>query len=347
MRRAAERGAVALRRLPAGTSQRARTRVLERLNLVTAQLPQGVTPTLGPDATGVGQIFWYTLESDQMNLRDLRTLQDWFVRYQLNSVPGVAEVAPLGGFVKQYQVNVDPNALLAYDISVDRVVEAVRQGNSDVGGRLVEFSGREYMVRGRGYVRSVDDIENIVVGTNMETRTPILVKHVGRVVMGPDLRRGVAELDGRGETVGAVVIMRSGEDALSVIERVRKKIREIEPSLPSGVKLVTTYDRGDDEVRSTAKPKVMILGGGPNRIGQGIEFDYCCVQAALALRDDGFETIMVNSNPETVSTDFDISDKLYFEPLTLEDVPRFPARPTPPGHRACATRYGTTSIGRR
>ena len=184
-------------------------------------------------------------ESGKRNLADLRSIQDWQLRYELQSLPGVAEVAPIGGFVRQYQINLDPNSLAAFKISLDKVIESIKAGNNDVGGRLVEFSGREYMVRGRGYIRSLADIENIVVGTNMETRTPILVKHVGRVVMGPDLRRGIAELDGRGETVGAVVIMRSGEDALSVIERVRAKIREIEPSLPSGVKIVTTYDRGE------------------------------------------------------------------------------------------------------
>ena len=225
----------------------ARSRTLEYLNNILPKLPEGVNVELARDETAVGWIFEYALvdESGKRNLADLRSIQDWQLRYEFQSLPGVAEVAPIGGFVRQYQINLDPNSLAAYKISLDKVIESIKAGNNDVGGRLVEFSGREYMVRGRGYIRSLADIENIVVGTNMETRTPILVKHVGRVVMGPDLRRGIAELDGRGETVGAVVIMRSGEDALSVIERVRAKIREIEPSLPSGVKIVTTYDRGE------------------------------------------------------------------------------------------------------
>lgn len=157
----------------------------------------------------------------------------------------VAEVASLGGFVKQYQVNVDPNALLAYDIPIDRVVEAVRQGNSDVGGRLVEFSGREYMVRGRGYIKKLSDVEDIVVGTSKQGGTPILIRNLGTVTLGPDIRRGIADLDGEGETVGAVVIMRYGENALKVIERVREKLSDLKPSLPPGVEVVTTYDRAE------------------------------------------------------------------------------------------------------
>lgn len=225
----------------------ARSRTLEYLNNILPKLPQGVNVELARDETAVGWVFEYALvdESGRHNLADLRSIQDWQLRYELQALPGVAEVAPIGGFVRQYQINLDPNSLAAYKISLDKVIESIKAGNNDVGGRLLEFTGREYMVRGRGYVRSIDDLENIVVGTNVETRTPILVKHVGRVVLGPDLRRGIAELDGRGETVGAVVIMRSGEDALSVIERVRAKIKAIEPSLPAGVKIVTTYDRGE------------------------------------------------------------------------------------------------------
>ena len=205
----------------------ARSRTLEYLNNILPKLPQGVNVELARDETAVGWIFEYALvdESGNHNLADLRSIQDWQLRYELQALPGVAEVAPIGGFVRQYQINLDPNSLAAYKISLDKIIESIKAGNNDVGGRLLEFTGREYMVRGRGYVRSVDDLENIVVGTNVETRTPILVKHVGRVVLGPDLRRGIAELDGRGETVGAVVIMRSGEDALSVIERVRAKVR--------------------------------------------------------------------------------------------------------------------------
>lgn len=225
----------------------ARSRTLEYLNNILPKLPQGVNVELARDETAVGWVYEYALvdETGRHNLADLRSIQDWQLRYELQSLPGVAEVAPIGGFVRQYQINLDPNALAAYKIPLSRVIDSIKAGNNDVGGRLLEFTGREYMVRGRGYIRSVADIENIVVGTNMQTRTPVLVKNVGRVVLGPDIRRGIAELDGRGETVGAVVIMRSGEDALSVIERVRAKIRDVTPTLPAGVKIVTTYDRGE------------------------------------------------------------------------------------------------------
>ncbi|MCW5968669.1 MAG: efflux RND transporter permease subunit [Blastocatellales bacterium] len=224
----------------------ARSRTLEYLSNITPKLPSGVSVELARDMTAVGWVFQYALvdTSGRHNLAELRSLEDWHLRYALQSLPGVAEVAPVGGFVRQYQVNLDPNSLAAYGIPIDRVTEAIRQGNNDVGGRLVEFSGREYMVRGRGYIRSVEDVEKIVVATN-ENGTPVLVSHLGRVVLGPDLRRGVAELDGQGETVGAIVIMRSGENAMKVIERVRAKLAEIEPTLPAGVKVVTTYDRGE------------------------------------------------------------------------------------------------------
>ncbi|MEW6731721.1 MAG: efflux RND transporter permease subunit [Acidobacteriota bacterium] len=225
----------------------ARSRTLEYLSNILPKLPQGVNVELARDETAVGWVFQYALvdTTGKHNLAELRSLQDWYLRYELQSIPGVAEVAPVGGFVRQYQVNLDPNALLAYKLPVDKVVEAIRQGNNDVGGRLVEFTGREYMVRGRGYLHSLADIENIVVGTNMESGTPILVKNLGSVVLGPDIRRGIAELDGKGETVGAIVIMRVGENALNVIERVRSKLIEIEPTLPKGVQIVTTYDRGE------------------------------------------------------------------------------------------------------
>src|SRR5688572_15112158 len=223
----------------------ARSRTLESLSKITASLPEGVRTELGPDATGVGWVFQYALvdTSGQQSLADLRSLQDWNLRYQLQSVPGVAEVAPIGGFVRQYQVNVDPNALLAYKVSITQVVDAIRKGNQDVGGRLVEFSGREYMVRGRGYARSLDALADIVVATDPETGTPTLVRHLGNVTMGPDLRRGVGELDGIGETAGGIVIMRQGENALSVIRRIEEKLEAIRPSLPPGVTIVTTYDR--------------------------------------------------------------------------------------------------------
>ena len=223
----------------------ARSRTLEYLSTILPKLPQGVNVELAKDATAVGWVYQYALvdTTGQHNLAELRSYQDWYLRYELQSVPGVAEVAPVGGFVRQYQVNLDPNALLAYNIPVDKVVAAIRESNNDVGGRLVEFSGREFMVRGRGYIRSVRDIENVVVGVNRESGTPILVKHLGTVVLGPDIRRGIAELDGEGEVVGGIVIMRFGENAMKVIERVKAKMKVV--SLPPGVKIVTTYDRSE------------------------------------------------------------------------------------------------------
>ncbi len=225
----------------------ARSRTLEYLSNILPKLPQGVNVELARDETAVGWVFQYALvdKTGQNNLAELRSFQDWYLRYAVQAVPGVAEVAPIGGFVKQYQVNIDPNALLAYDIPIDKVVEAVRQGNQDVGGRLVEFSGREYMVRGRGYIKQPSDVENIVIGTNKNGGTPILVKNVATVTLGPDIRRGIAELDGEGETVGGIVIMRYGENAEKVIQRVRAKLEEMKPSLPPGVEIVTTYDRAE------------------------------------------------------------------------------------------------------
>jgi Cu(I)/Ag(I) efflux system membrane protein CusA/SilA len=230
----------------------ARSRVLEYLNQVSGRLPRGVTPTLGPDASGVGWVFQYALidESRKYDLAQLRSLQDWYLRYQIGSVEGVAEVASIGGFVRQYQVNLDPNKLAAYRLSVKRVVDSIRMSNSDVGGRSVELTGAEYMVRGRGYIRSVQDIEMITVGG--ERGTPILVRDIGAVTLGPDMRRGIAELDGKGEVVGGIVVMRHGENALNLIDRVKQKIKEIEPSLPAGVKIVSTYDRSDLIRRSIA-----------------------------------------------------------------------------------------------
>ena len=224
----------------------ARSRTLEYLSNTLPKLPSGVNVELARDETAVGWVFQYALvdTTGKHNLAELRSIQDWQLRYELQSLSGVAEVAPIGGFVRQYQVNLDPNKLLAYKIPIDKVVETIRGSNNDVGGRLVEFTGREYMVRGRGYLRSAADLENIVVGTN-ESGTPLLVKNLGAVTLGPDLRRGIAELDGQGETVGAIVIMRYGENALKVIERVRAKLAEVEPSLPAGVKIVQTYDRGE------------------------------------------------------------------------------------------------------
>ena len=213
----------------------ARTRVLERLNLVTKQLPQGVVPTLGPDATGLGQVYWYTLESDEMSLRDLRTLQDWFVRYQLNSTPGIAEVATVGGFVQQYQVDIDPNKLRAYNLPLSTVVEAVEGSNNNVGGNVVEQGGEWAIVRGIGLVESVADVENIVVGSL--NGTPIYVRNLGEVKLGNAFRTGSLDKNGK-EAVGGVVIMRYGISALEAIENVKKKIEEIKPGLPEGVRLV-------------------------------------------------------------------------------------------------------------
>src|SRR5437667_1616506 len=218
----------------------ARTRVLERLNLVTAQLPAGVVPTLGPDATGVGQIFWYTLESDQMNLRDLRTLQDWFVRYQLNSVPGVAEVASVGGYVQQYQVDIDPNKLRSYSLPLSMVVEAVQRSNNNVGGNVVEQSGQWSVVRGVGLIQSVADVENIVLTS--ANGIPIYVKNVANVKLGNAFRTGALDKDGK-EAVGGVVIARYGVNTLEIIEAVKQKIGALQSGLPNGVRIVPFYDR--------------------------------------------------------------------------------------------------------
>src|SRR5881227_2471392 len=218
----------------------ARTRVLERLNLVTAQLPQGVIPTLGPDATGVGQIFWYTLESDQMNLRDLRSLQDWFVRYQLNSVPGVAEVASVGGYVQQYQVDVDPNKLRSYGLALSMVVEAVERSNRNVGGNVVEQAGQWSVVRGVGLIESAADVETVVIGSS--NGTPIYVRNVAEVKIGNAFRTGVLDKNGK-EAVGGVVIARYGVNTLDVIQSVKQRIETIKSGLPKGVEIVPFYDR--------------------------------------------------------------------------------------------------------
>jgi copper/silver efflux system protein len=224
----------------------ARSRVLEYMNQLAGRLPDNVTPQLGPDATSVGWVFEYALvdETGQHDLAELRSFQDWYLRYWLLSVDGVAEVAGVGGFVRQYQVNLDPTKVLAYKLSLPHIVETIRQSNEDVGGRVVEFSGIEYMIRGRGYIKSVGDIEKIAVGVNLNG-TPILLRDVATVRLGPDMRRGLVELDGKGEVVGGVVIMRFGENALTVIERIKAKLKELEPSMPKGVKVVTTYDRSD------------------------------------------------------------------------------------------------------
>jgi Cu(I)/Ag(I) efflux system membrane protein CusA/SilA len=224
----------------------ARSRTLEYLSKVSSSLPQGVKTELGPDATGVGWVFQYALvdKSGKHNLAELRSIQDWYLRYHLETVPGVAEVAPLGGFVRQYQIQVDPNRLQAYNIPVAKLVSAVRSSNNDVGGRVVEITGREYMVRGRGYAKSPADLENIVLASSSDG-VPVTVKDVGQVVLGPDMRRGVADLDGQGETVSGIVVMRQGENALTVIQSVKAKLEEVKQGLPEGVELVTAYDRSE------------------------------------------------------------------------------------------------------
>ena len=234
----------------------ARTRVLERLNLVTKQLPEGVIPTLGPDATGVGQIFWYTLESDSVNLRDLRTLQDWYVRYQLNSVPGVAEVASVGGYVQQYQVDVDPNKLRGYGIPLSVVVEAVQRSNNNVGGNVVEQAGQWAVVRGVGLIESTTDVENIVIGA--QNGIPIYVRNVAEVKLGNAFRTGALDKNGK-EAVGGVVIARYGVNTLEVIEAVKDKIAALHAGLPQGVQIAPFYDRTQLINRATSTLKRALI----------------------------------------------------------------------------------------
>jgi copper/silver efflux system protein len=223
----------------------ARSRVVEYLNSVRGSLPEGVNPVIGPDATGVGWVYEYALvdETGQHSLADLRSFQDWHLRYALESVKGVAEVAPVGGFVKEYQVDLDPNKLAAYGIPLSDVVAKIRTSNNDVGGKVFEVSSTEYFVRGRGYIKSLTDIDDVPL--KIDHGTPVYVKDVGLVHLGPDLRRGVAELDGKGETVGGIVVMRYGENALTVIAGIKQKLKEIAPSLPPGVKIVPAYDRSE------------------------------------------------------------------------------------------------------
>ena len=236
----------------------ARSRTMEYLSGVLPKLPAGVQTELGPDATGLGWIYQYALRdpSGRHSLEELRAYQDWTLRYYLKSVPGVADVASLGGYGRQYQVNVDPNRLYAYGIPISKVVEAVRGGNREVGGRLIDFGGTEYMIRGRGYARSLHDFEEIVLASR-DDGSSIRIKDIGQVVLGPDMRRGVADLDGAGEAVTGIVIMRQGENTLDVIQRVQAKLREIQPALPPGVRVEPVYDRSDlirraiDNLRST------------------------------------------------------------------------------------------------
>jgi len=220
----------------------ARSRVLEYLNFVSGRLPQGVTPQLGPDATGVGWVYEYTVESDNLDLQQLRSIQDFYLRYALMSVPGVSEVASIGGYVKQYQVEVDPNKLLAYNIPLNKVKMAIKRSNNDVGGKLIEMAETEFMVRGLGYIKSLDDLKSIPLGVD-KNGTPILLRNVANIHLGPELRRGLVERDGIGEVVGGIIIMRYGENALKVIHKVKEKLEELKSGLPEGVTIKSAYDR--------------------------------------------------------------------------------------------------------
>src|SRR5256885_15428949 len=230
----------------------ARSRVIEYLNSVRGMLPEGVNPVIGPDATGVGWVYEYALvdKTGKNDLAALRSFQDWHLRYALESVKGVSEVAPVGGFVKQYQVDLDPNKLLAYGIPINEVVNKIRMSNGDVGGKIFEIGSTEFYVRGRGYIKKIEDIENVPLKS--QKGTPVYVRNVGTVHLGPDIRRGVAELDGEGEVVGGIVVMRYGENALRVIDGIKKKLEEIKSSLPEGVEVVPTYDRSQLIKRSIA-----------------------------------------------------------------------------------------------
>jgi Cu(I)/Ag(I) efflux system membrane protein CusA/SilA len=239
----------------------ARSRVLEYLSSVRGRLPEGVAPVIGPDASAMGWVFQYALEdkSGKNGLDDLRTFQDFTLRYALGSVKGVAEVASVGGYQKQYQVTVDPSRLRAYDLTIEEVISAIRDSNSDVGGRVIEMTGREYYVRGRGYVQNLSDLERVAVRARGPGGIPILVRDVGSVRFGPDIRRGLLEWNGEGEAVGAVVVMRYGENALEVIERVKQKIEDLKPSFPPGVELKVAYDRSDLIHRSIDTLKHVLL----------------------------------------------------------------------------------------
>lgn len=243
----------------------ARSRVLETLGQVTEMLPEGVSPTLGPDATGVGWAFIYALKSDRHDLSELRSLQDWFLRFELTGIPGVAEVASVGGYVRQYQIAIDPLKLRAYGIPISRIKEAVQRSNRDVGGRLLELAEKEFMIRGRGYIESIDDIRKISLGTG-RTGTPVRLRDVAHIDVGPEIRRGLAEWDGQGETVGAIVIVRQGADTREVIRRVNTRLAELKPQLPEGVSFEVAYDRTSlidrviDSLRSSLTQQFVIVG---------------------------------------------------------------------------------------
>jgi Cu(I)/Ag(I) efflux system membrane protein CusA/SilA len=243
----------------------ARSRVLEYLNYVSGRLPEGVNPTLGPDATGVGWVYEYILESDRHDLAQLRSIQDWFLRFELASVPGVAEVASIGGYVKQYQVIVDPNKLIAFNIPLQKIRMAIQRSNNDVGGRLVEMGETEFMVRGLGYIRGIEDLQNIPLGVSQHG-IPILLRNVATIKIGPELRRGLADYNGTGEVVGGIVVMRYGENALEVIQNVKKRLEELKTGLPEGVSIKTVYDRSGlilraiDNLKKTLTEEMIVVG---------------------------------------------------------------------------------------
>ena len=223
----------------------ARSRVLEYLNFARSRLPEGVTPELGPDATGVGWVYMYSLTSDRHDLSELRSLQDWYLRYDLMSLSGVSEVASVGGYVRQYQVEVDPEKLRSYGIPLTKVIQAIRDSNTDVGGRLLEMAETEYMVRGLGYIRSIEDLQTIAVAVDPERHAPIFLRQIAHVQLGPEIRRGLTEMNGEGEVVTGIVVMRFGENALDVIDRVKRRLEELKTGLPEGVQVHTSYDRSD------------------------------------------------------------------------------------------------------
>jgi len=244
----------------------ARSRVVEYLSKILPKLPEGVQTELGPDATGVGWVYQYALidKTGKHSLTELRSYQDWFLKYQLQQVPGVSEVASIGGFVKQYQINIDPHSLISHKIPLSKVIEAVKNSNYETGARLIEVSGAEYMVRLKGYIKSIKDIENTVIST-IENGVPILIKNVANVSIGPEIRRGISDLDGEGDTVGGIIVMRHRENALDVIKRVKQKINDLKPYLPDGVEIVTTYDRSDlilravDTLKRQLKEELIIV----------------------------------------------------------------------------------------
>jgi Cu(I)/Ag(I) efflux system membrane protein CusA/SilA len=241
----------------------ARSRVLEYMKQFEGKLPKGVTPVMGPDASSVGWVFQYALTdtTGKHDLSELRTFQDFNLRYALASVPGVAEVASIGGYQKQYQVEVDPEKLRAYGLSIGDVSRAIRASNNDVGGRVLELTEREYFVRGKGYIQSLDDLRQIGLGKSA-TGTPILLGNIAKVSFGPDIRRGLGELDGQGEAVGGIVVMRYGENALKVIERVKAKLEEVRPAFPPGVEVKIVYDRSSLITRAISTLKSTLFEEG-------------------------------------------------------------------------------------